>query len=75
MMELRKNRNLAAVESDYSKQNPEIKFIINRKKAQDLGISIQSIGDNSIQHTFFWKNCDKIQSNGQRISNNSSSWH
>jgi len=44
MMELRKNRNLAAVESDYSKNKPEIKLIINRKKAQDLGVSIQSIG-------------------------------
>ena len=44
MMELRKNRNLAAVESDYSKNKPEIKLIINRKKAKDLGVSIQSIG-------------------------------
>ena len=44
MTELRKNRNLAAVESDYSRNKPEIKLIINRKKAQDLGVSIQSIG-------------------------------
>ncbi len=44
MMELRKNRNLAAIESDYSKNKPEIKLIINRKKAQDLGVSIKSIG-------------------------------
>ena len=44
MMELRKNRNLAAVESDYSRNKPEIKLVINRKKAQDLGVSIQSIG-------------------------------
>jgi len=44
MFELRKNRNLAAVESDYSKNKPEIKLVINRKKAQDLGVSIQSIG-------------------------------
>ena len=42
--ELRKNRNLAAVESDYSRNKPEIKLEINRKKAQDLGVSIQSIG-------------------------------
>ena len=42
--ELRKNRNLAAVESDYSKNKPEMKIIINRKKAQDLGVSIKSIG-------------------------------
>ena len=44
MQELRKNRNLAAIESDYSKNKPEIKLVINRKKAQDLGVSIQSIG-------------------------------
>ena len=44
MMELRKNKNLAAIESDYSKNKPEIKLVINRKKAQDLGVSIQSIG-------------------------------
>ena len=44
MSELRKNRNLAAVESDYSKNKPEIKLIINRKMAQDLGVSIKSIG-------------------------------
>tara|TARA_B100001123_G_scaffold432895_1_gene556641 strand:+ start:180 stop:3308 length:3129 start_codon:yes stop_codon:yes gene_type:complete len=44
MPELRKNRNLAAIESDYSKNKPEIKLEINRKKAQDLGVSIQSIG-------------------------------
>jgi len=44
MLELRKNRNLAAIESDYSKNKPEIKLVINRKKAQDLGVSIESIG-------------------------------
>ncbi len=44
MIELRKNRNLAAIESDYSKNKPEIKLEINRKKAQDLGVSIKSIG-------------------------------
>ena len=44
IMELRKNRNLAAIESDYSKNKPEIKLEVNRKKAQDLGVSIQSIG-------------------------------
>ena len=42
--ELRKNKNLAAIESDYSRNKPEIKLIINRKKAQDLGVSIESIG-------------------------------
>ncbi len=44
MKELRKNKNLAAIESDYSRNKPEIKLVINRKKAQDLGVSIESIG-------------------------------
>ena len=44
MKELRKNKNLAAIESDYSRNKPEIKLTINQKKATDLGISIQSIG-------------------------------
>ena len=42
--ELRKNKNLAAIESDYSRNKPEIKLVVNRKKAQDLGVSIESIG-------------------------------
>jgi len=44
MKELRKNKNLAAIESDYSRNKPEIKLTINQKKATDLGISTQSIG-------------------------------
>jgi len=42
--ELRKNKNLAAIESDYSRNKPEIKITINQKKATDLGVSAQSIG-------------------------------
>ena len=41
---LRQNRNLFQIESDYSKNKPEIKLIINKNKAKDLGISTQSIG-------------------------------
>ena len=44
IMELRKNKNLAAIESDYSRNKPEIKLTINQKKATDLGVSTQSIG-------------------------------
>jgi HAE1 family hydrophobic/amphiphilic exporter-1/multidrug efflux pump len=44
MRELRKNKNLAAIESDYSRNKPEIKLTINKKKATDLGVSTQSIG-------------------------------
>ncbi len=41
---LRKNGNLSRIESDYSRNKPEIKLIINKNKTKDLGISIQSIG-------------------------------
>ena len=64
MMELRKNRNLAAVESDYSRNKPEIKLIINRKKAQDLGVSIQSIGS-TINTLFSGKTVTKFNRKGK----------
>jgi len=64
MMELRKNRNLAAVESDYSKNKPEIKLIINRKKAQDLGVSIQSIGS-TVNTLFSGKTVTKFNKLGK----------
>ena len=41
---LRKNKNLSRIESDYSRNKPEIKLIINKNKAKDLGISTESIG-------------------------------
>ena len=41
---LRKNRNLSRIESDYSRNKPGIKLDINKNKAKDLGISAQSIG-------------------------------
>jgi len=41
---LRRNGNLSRIESDYTRNKPEIKLIINKNKAKDLGISTQSIG-------------------------------
>ncbi len=41
---LRKNRNLSRLESDYSRNKPEIKLIINKNKAKDLGVSTENIG-------------------------------
>jgi len=61
---LRKNKNLAAIESDYSKNKPEIKIIINRKKAQDLGVSIQSIGK-TIEILFSGKTVTKFNQLGK----------
>jgi len=63
-MELRKNKNLAAIESDFSRQNPEVKFIINRKKAQDLGVSIQSINE-TVQTLFSGKTVTKFNQMGK----------
>jgi len=64
MIELRKNKNLAAIESDYSKNKPEIKLVINRKKAQDLGVSIQSIGS-TISTLFSGKTVTKFSRLGK----------
>ena len=41
---LRQNKNLLQIESDYSRNKPEIKLLINKNKAKDLGVSTQSIG-------------------------------
>jgi hydrophobe/amphiphile efflux-1 (HAE1) family protein len=41
---LRKNRNLSRIESDYSRNKPEIKLSINKNRAKDLGVSTESIG-------------------------------
>jgi len=41
---LRKNENLSRIESDYSRNKPEVKLEINKNKAKDLGISAQAIG-------------------------------
>ena len=41
---LRKNRNLSRLESDYSRDKPEVKIVINKNKAKDLGVSSEAIG-------------------------------
>ena len=41
---LRKNRNLSRLESDYSRNKPEVNIKINKIKAKDLGISAEAIG-------------------------------
>jgi len=64
MRELRKNKNLAAIESDYTKQNPEIKLIINRKKAQDLGVAVMDINQ-TVQTMFAGKTVTKFNKMGK----------
>jgi hydrophobe/amphiphile efflux-1 (HAE1) family protein len=41
---LRSNQNLSRIESDYNRNKPEVKLIIDKNKAKDLGVSTQSIG-------------------------------
>ncbi len=41
---LRSNRNLSRVESDYNRNKPEVKLIINKNIAKDLGVSTETIG-------------------------------
>ena len=42
---LRSNKNLSRIESDYNRNKPEIKLIINKNKAKDMGVSTKSIGE------------------------------
>tara|TARA_A100001234_G_scaffold2316_1_gene1882 strand:- start:23 stop:3151 length:3129 start_codon:yes stop_codon:yes gene_type:complete len=42
---LRSNRNLSRIESDYNRNKPEVKLLIDRSKAKDLGVSTRSIGE------------------------------
>ena len=41
---LRRNSNLSRIESDYSRNKPEVRLVINKNKAKDLGVSTESIG-------------------------------
>ncbi len=42
---LRSNKYLSRIESDYNRNKPEVKLIINKNKAKDLGVSTKSIGE------------------------------
>ena len=42
---LRSNKNLSRIESDYNRNKPEVKLLINKMKAKDLGVSTKSIGE------------------------------
>ena len=39
MEELRNNRGLADITSDYTKNKPEVQLVIDENKAKDLGLS------------------------------------
>ena len=43
--ELRSNKRLSRIDSDYNRNKPEVKLIINKNKAKDLGVSTKSIGE------------------------------
>ena len=42
---LRSNKNLSRIESDYNRNKPEVKLIINKSKSKDLGVSTKTIGE------------------------------
>ena len=42
---LRTNKNLSRIDSDYNRNKPEVKLIINKNKAKDLGVSTKAIGE------------------------------
>ncbi len=64
MEEMRNNKGLADITSDYSKNKPEIELIIDEKKAKDLGLSIQAIGK-SIETLFSGKTVTKLNESGK----------
>ena len=41
---LRSNLNLSRIETDYTRNKPEVKLITNKVRANDLGVSTESIG-------------------------------
>ena len=64
MEELRKNRGLADITSDYSKNKPEVQLIIDENKAKDLGLSTQSIGE-AIETLFSGKVVTTLNESGK----------
>ena len=64
MSELRKNKNLADITSDYSRNKPEVQLIIDENKAKDLGLSTQSIGK-SIETLFSGKTVTTLNDSGK----------
>ena len=64
MDDLRKNKNLADITSDYSKNKPEVELLIDEKKAKDLGLSIQSIGK-SVETLFSGKTVTTLNESGK----------
>mgnify|MGYP001178613532 FL=1 len=61
---LRKNKGLADITSDYTKNKPEVQLVIDENKAKDLGLSIQAIG-RSIETLFSGKNVTSLNENGK----------
>ena len=64
MRELRNNRGLADITSDYTKNKPEVKLAIDENKAKDLGLSNQSIGK-SIETLYSGKNVTTLNEAGK----------
>ena len=61
---MRRNKKLSQIKSDYSKDKPEIKLIINKKKASDLGVSTKTIGK-TIETLFGGKTVTKFNKLGK----------
>ncbi len=64
MKELRKNRGLADITSDYNKNKPEVQLVIDENKAKDLGLSVESIGK-SIETLFSGKSVTTLNEAGK----------
>jgi len=66
---MRENPNLSRIESDYSRNKPEVKLIINKNKAKDLGVSTETVGK-SLETLYGGKRVTTFNKLGKGISNN-----
>ena len=64
---LRQNRNLSRLESDYSRNKPEVNIKINKIKAKDLGISAEAIGQ-TLETLYGGKTVTKFNKLGKELS-------
>ena len=60
MKELRNNRGLADITSDYSKNKPEVQLVIDENKAKDLG-SFYSSNWKIYRNFILRKKCNNIK--------------
>ena len=65
-IELRKNRSMSRIESDYTKNKPEVKLITNKNRANDLGVSTENIG-RTLETLYGGKRVTNFSKDGSKV--------